>query len=130
MVPQTPINNTIFWKSIMRTFRCIPVNCFNWPRILAKVCTKLKKKNALFQKIKDNNSGNMETRQMAPSFHLLSLLCLWHSFLFLKIVKIHFHVFSPFTQFWSVKHLDSRQKLLIQQCRIQQFWGVPVFQRS
>ena len=55
------------------------------------------KKNALFQKIKDNNSGNMETRQMAPSFHLLSLLCLWHSFLFLKIVKIHFHVFPLYS---------------------------------
>ena len=26
---QTPINHSIFWKSVMRTFRCIYVNCFN-----------------------------------------------------------------------------------------------------
>ena len=28
-VAQTPINHNIFWKSVMRTFRCIYVNCFN-----------------------------------------------------------------------------------------------------
>ena len=28
-VAQTPINHSIFWKSVMRTFRCIYVNCFN-----------------------------------------------------------------------------------------------------
>ena len=28
-VAQTPINHSIFWKSVMRTLRCIYVNCFN-----------------------------------------------------------------------------------------------------
>ena len=40
-VAQTPINHTIFWKSVMRTFRCIYVNCFNRLRFLAEVSTKL-----------------------------------------------------------------------------------------
>ena len=34
-VAQTPINHSIFWKSAMRTFRCIDVNCFNRLRFLA-----------------------------------------------------------------------------------------------
>ena len=40
-VAQTPINHSIFWKSVMRTFRCIYVNCFNRLRFLAEVSTKL-----------------------------------------------------------------------------------------
>ena len=28
-VAQTPINHSIFWNSVMTTFRCIYVNCFN-----------------------------------------------------------------------------------------------------
>ena len=41
MVAQTPINHSIFWKSVMRTFRCIYVNCFNRLRFIAEVSTKL-----------------------------------------------------------------------------------------
>ena len=40
-VAQTPINHSIFWKSVMRTFRCIYVNCFNRFRFFAEVSTKL-----------------------------------------------------------------------------------------
>ena len=40
-VAQTPKNHSIFWKSVMRTFRCIYVNCFNRLRFLAEVSTKL-----------------------------------------------------------------------------------------
>ena len=40
-VAQTPINHNIFWKSVMRTFRCIYVNCFNRLRFFAEVSTKL-----------------------------------------------------------------------------------------
>ena len=36
-VPQTPINHTIFWKSVMRTFRCIYANSFHRLRFLAEV---------------------------------------------------------------------------------------------
>ena len=40
-VAQTPINHSIFWKSVMRTFRCICVNCFNRLIFLVEVSTKL-----------------------------------------------------------------------------------------
>ena len=43
-VAQTPLSHNIFWKSVMRTFRYIYVNCFNRLRILrflAEVSTKL-----------------------------------------------------------------------------------------
>ena len=38
---QIPINHSIFWKSVMRTFRCIYVNCFKRLRFLAEFGTKL-----------------------------------------------------------------------------------------
>ena len=41
-------NNTIFWKCVTRTFRCMYVNCFSRFRFLAEASTKLQ---------------NMETRQ-------------------------------------------------------------------
>ena len=34
-VAQTPINHTIFWNSVMRTFRWMYVNCFNRFKLLA-----------------------------------------------------------------------------------------------
>ena len=40
-VARTLINHTIFWKSVMRTFRCIYVNYFSKLRFLAEVNTKL-----------------------------------------------------------------------------------------
>ena len=40
-VSQTSINHIIFWKSVMGTFRCIYVNCFNRLKFLAEVSTKL-----------------------------------------------------------------------------------------
>ena len=33
----THINHIIFWKSVMRTFWCIYVNCFNRPTIIHKI---------------------------------------------------------------------------------------------
>ena len=40
-VAQNPLNHSIFWKSVMRTFRCIYANCFKRQRFLAEVSTKL-----------------------------------------------------------------------------------------
>ena len=40
-VVQTSINYSILWKSVMRTFRSIYVNCFNRLRFLAEVSTEL-----------------------------------------------------------------------------------------
>ena len=41
MKTQTHMKHTIFWKSVMRTFRWIYLNCFNRLRFLAEVSTKL-----------------------------------------------------------------------------------------
>ena len=38
---QIPVNHSIFWKRVMRSFRCIYVNCFKRLRFLAEVSTKL-----------------------------------------------------------------------------------------
>ena len=40
-VAHTPINHSIFWKSVMRTIRCIYVNCFNRLQFLVEFSTKL-----------------------------------------------------------------------------------------
>ena len=38
---QTPITHSIVWKSVMRAFRCIYVNCFSRLRFLAEFSTIL-----------------------------------------------------------------------------------------
>ena len=40
-VTQTPINHSIFWRSVMRTFKCIYLNRSKRLRFLAEVSTKL-----------------------------------------------------------------------------------------
>ena len=40
-VARTAINQRVKWNSVMRSFRCIYVNCFNRLRFLAEVITKL-----------------------------------------------------------------------------------------
>ena len=40
-VVQTLINHTMFWRSVMRTSRCIYINCFNRLRFLPEITTKL-----------------------------------------------------------------------------------------
>ena len=55
-VAQNSINHSLFWKSVMRTFRCICVNWFNRTRFLAEVSTKLQIMQ-LFRQFKDHNPG-------------------------------------------------------------------------
>ena len=55
-VSQTPINPRIFWKSVMRTFRCINVNCFHRFRFLAEVRTNFLNTD-FFGQFRDHNSG-------------------------------------------------------------------------
>ena len=52
---------------------------------ICKKCTILGNLRTITQ------DGKKEIRQMTPFFHLRFYLCLWYSFLYLKIVKIHFH---------------------------------------
>ena len=73
-VAQTPINHIIFWKTVIKTFRSIYVNCFNRLRFLAEVSTKLQKMHFLDNLRTITQEGSMETRQMASFFHLLFLL--------------------------------------------------------
>ena len=66
-VAETPINHSILWKSVMRPFRCIYVNCFNRLRFLlrsarCKKCTFLENLQTTTQE------GNMETRQRTSFF--------------------------------------------------------------
>ena len=73
---QTPINHIIFWKSAMRTFRCIYVNCFNDLKTITL-------------------EGNLETRQMTPF--------LSSTFYAPTVCNIHFYIWkSPkFIFMWS-----------------------------
>ena len=73
-VAQTPINHIIFWKTVIRTFRSIYVNCFNRLRFLAEVSTKLQKMHFLDNLRTITQEGSTETRQMTPFFYLLFLL--------------------------------------------------------
>ena len=91
-VARTPINHTIFWKSVMRTFRCIYIIALTHLGFLLRSAQNCKRCTFLDNSQTINQEENMETRQMTPFLHLLFLLCLEHSFLYLKLVKIHFHV--------------------------------------
>ena len=42
-VARFPIRHITFWKTVIKTFRSMYVNCFNTLRFLAKVSTKLQK---------------------------------------------------------------------------------------
>ena len=53
---QNPINHIIFWNSVMKTFRCIYVNCFNRLGFLSEVSTKFQNIH-FFGQIKDHTSG-------------------------------------------------------------------------
>ena len=53
---ETPINHIIFRKSVMRTLRCMYINCINRFRSLTEVSTELQKIN-FFGQFKDRNLG-------------------------------------------------------------------------
>ena len=110
-VAQTSINHIIFWKSVMRTFKCIYLNCFSRLRFLAEVRTKLQKIN-----FKDNlramtQKENVETRQMTPFF-----IYFFQSVTFIFVFENCQNSFLcglPFGPFWSVKYLSFGLKLPI-----------------
>ena len=67
-VAQTHINHSILWKSVMRPFRCIYVNCFNNLDFLLRSAENCKKCTFLDNLQTITQVGNMETRQMTPIF--------------------------------------------------------------
>ena len=113
--PWTLIKSSIFCKSIMRSLRWIEINSFNRFRFLAEVSTNLQKMH-YFGQFKDHNSGRKKTK--LDKWHhffifFLNSNCLWHSFLYLKIVKIHSHgvllsfiLVCNITEFWRCKLWD------------------------
>ena len=75
---RTPTNHIIFWKSEMKTFRCIYVTCLN--RLSCCVQNNIEKKCIFLDNLRTiTQEGNMDTRQMTP---------LW-------ILNINFHVIPP-----------------------------------
>ena len=64
-VSHSIINNTIFWKCIMRSFRWMYGNCFNRLRFSAEVSTKLQKKCTFLDKLRTiTQAGNVKTGQI------------------------------------------------------------------
>ena len=85
--------NTILWKGMMRSFRWIEMNCFNIFRFIGEVRENLLKMH-YFGQLKDHNSGKKKwnwTNDPIFFIYFLSSNCLWYSFLYLKIAKIHLH---------------------------------------
>ena len=67
-VDQTPINHSIFWKSVMRTFRCIYEIASRDLDFLLSSAQNYKKCTFLDNLQTITQIGNMETRQMTPIF--------------------------------------------------------------
>ena len=111
---QTPISYIIFWKTAIRTFRSIYVNCFNRLRFLAEVSSVLQKMH-FFGKFTYRNSDSKHGNYTNdPSFSstfsvLTSVICI---FIF-QNGQNSFSCGHPFGPFWSVKYLKLGQKLLI-----------------
>ena len=111
MEAQTPINHSIFWKSGIRTFRCIYVNCFNRFRFFAAVSTNFKKCTFLDNLQTISHEGNMETKLTTPFFSsTFSALFVTFTFLF-ENKQNSLWCGPPFGPFWSVKYLNFGQKL-------------------
>ena len=114
IVAWSPIKNTIFWKSIMRSFRWIETVLIDLGFLLrsaqiCKKCTILGNLRTIIQ------GAKKEIRQMTPFFHLLFELSFWYSFLYLKIVKIYFHgvllssiLVCKIPEFWRCKLWDQK----------------------
>ena len=74
-VAQTPIKHTIFWKSMMRSFRWIWINCFNRLKFLAEFSTNFQNMHSLVhcglqntqfwrKKLWDQNSFPFDSRNI------------------------------------------------------------------
>ena len=109
------MNHIIFWESLMRTFRCIYVNCFNRLRCLVAISTKLQRKH-FFGQFKVHNSGRKK-RKLYNWPHFLNLFFpLWLFVTFIFVFENSQNSFScgpPFGLFWSVKFLNLGQKIPI-----------------
>ena len=108
LITRTSIKkSTIFWKSIMRSFRWIEINCFNIFRFLAEVSENLQNCTILSNLRTITQERKMEFRQMtvyfSSTFWALTVcdtrFCIW------KLPKFIF-MGSSFRPFWSAKYLN------------------------
>ena len=106
-ISRTSIKNTIFWKSIMRSFRWIGINCFYIFRFLVEVSTNLQKMHYFGNLRTITKERNKEIRQMTPFFS--------STFWALTVCEIHFCIWkllkfifmgSYFCISWSEKYLN------------------------
>ena len=94
-----------YCQSVMRTFRCIYVNSLDRLRFLDEVRTKFQKIHFIGQ-FQDHNSGRKHGNQtndpmFSSNFSLLTVCNIY--FVYLKTVKVHFHVVLPLVHsFWSI----------------------------
>ena len=109
-ISHSMINNTIFWKSETRPFRCIYVTCFNRFRFLAEISSNCKKCTFLGHLRTITQKGNMKTRKMTLVFS--------STFSNLTVCDIHFWIWkcSKFIFMWF-----SLWFILV--CKIPQFWA-------
>ena len=100
---------------MMRSFRSIEINCFNIFRFLVEVSTDLQKKCTILGNLRTITQERKRNYTNDPIFfiYFLSSNCLWYSFLFLKIAKIHFHgvllsfiLVCKVPEFWRCKLWD------------------------
>ena len=107
LISRTPIKNTIFWKSMTRSFKWIKINCFNVFRFFPEVSTNFKKMH-YFGQFKNHNSGkkNIKLYKWHHFFDLLfEFLPVIFIFVFENCRKFIFMGFS-FRPFWSSKYLN------------------------
>ena len=98
------INNTIFWKCIIKPIKCIYVILLNSFRFLAEVSTKLHKTHFLDNLRTIIQEGNMETRQMTcflSTFSTLTVPCIS----VFENTQNSFLCDPNFGQFQSIKYL-------------------------
>ena len=87
-----PMRRTIFWKSMMRSFRWIWMNCFNRLRFLTEVSTNLQKMHFFWQ-FKDHISERKKGKRANDTVFSSTFRanCISYSFLYLKNINILFY---------------------------------------
>ena len=99
----------IVCKTVIRTFRCIYVNCFNRLGFLVEVSTKLQILQ-FFGQFKDHNFGRKHENQIIFFFYFFCSVC---NIIFIIESGQNFSCRPPFGLFWSVKYLNFGRKLPI-----------------
>ena len=102
IVAWTPIKNTIFWKSMMRSFRWIEITLIDLGFLLrsANLC----KKGTVLGNLRAMKKGNLINEAIFFIYFLSSVcdihFCIW------KLLSKWIFMGSSFRPFWSAKYLN------------------------